>query len=483
MSQEPNEARTKYDVVIVGAGPVGQVQALLLAQRGWRVGIIERWPTPWPLPRACAIDHEALRVLQSLGLGDEVEKLLDKHGGPGRRMALVDADRHELVSDWAPARSDFDWPGHSSFFQPELETLLLNTIADHPLINLVRGWEVESLTSTHDGAIVTASRTKTGDGALVSPDQKLVFEGKYLIGADGANSIVSRYLGGDIHDLGFSFDWLVVDFRPFEPITWDPHIGQLLDPQRPTTFTTAGPNVRRFEFKLLEGEDPDSVNSPEFAWGLLQKWDLGEAQGELVRHAVYRFRGQWTEQWGRGRVLVAGDSAHLMPPFLGQGMCSGLRDAAAIAWRLDLILRGLAPESILESYQSERLPHVQQVITDAVAIGELISITDPGQAAERNQRLLQEGLDGGSGAKGLKLGWRLGPGLQPADDQIAGFLGVQGVVSHSGRMGRFDDVVGGRWQLLATEGDPGCRGPPHLGETRRRRRPCRPRKRNSRRQR
>src|SRR4051794_25299300 len=118
MSLEIDHSNIEFDVVIVGAGPIGQVSSLLLAQLGLSVGVIERWPTPWPLPRACAIDHEALRVIQSLGLGDAVERLLDKHGGPGRRMALVDADHRELASDWAPARSDFGWPGHSSFFQP-----------------------------------------------------------------------------------------------------------------------------------------------------------------------------------------------------------------------------------------------------------------------------------------------------------------------------------------------------------------------------
>lgn len=440
----------RYQVLIVGAGPVGQVASLLLADRGVSVGVVERWPAPWPLPRACAIDHEALRTLQGLGLGPSVEPLLDEHGGPGRRIGILDGQGKLLAEGGLRSRSDFGWAEHSSFFQPELESLLLERIAEHANIDLHRGWQVEGMTLHDDGVSAEARYGRVDESGSWQPgDERALVQAEYVIGADGANSIVRDHIRSGLEDLVFSSDWLVVDFRPDEPPAWDPYVGQRLDPRRPTVFVTAGPTVRRFEFMLLPGESPDEMNRPEAAWELLDDWGFGPHNGKLVRQAVYEFGARWADRWRDGRLLLAGDSAHLMPPFLGQGMCSGLRDATALAWRLDLILSGRAPESLLDTYQEERLPHVRQIITDAVRLGKLICVTDPAAAQERDERLLK------GGQKELHHRWRLGAGLYDGEDPLGGYLGVQGMVTIDGRTGRLDDLTGGhRWQLLSTVGDP-----------------------------
>ena len=198
----------------------------------------------------------------------------------------------------------------------------------------------------------------------------------------------------------------------------------------------------------------EELAHPDTAWQLMAPWGVNRDNARLERHAVYTFRGRWVRQWHRGRVFLAGDAAHLMPPFLGQGLCAGLRDARALTWRLLLVQRGLADRSVLDTYGPERREHVRVIIDEAVAIGRVICETDPGRAAARDEALRAELAD--PAAEVVEPPHpRLGePSITLASGGAEGRLSVQGRVEVEGRVGLYDDVVGGSWQLIGWEHDP-----------------------------
>jgi hypothetical protein len=280
-----------------------------------------------------------------------------------------------------------------------------------------------------------------------------------VVGCDGANSFVRQAMDSQLQDMGFQADWLVVDAVPHDPARWTNEVWQLCDPKRPTTVVAGGPGRRRGEFMLLPGESKEAMNQPEVAWQLLQRWDYTPANATLERHAVYTFRGAAADVWRRGRLMIAGDATHQMPPFAAQGLCAGLRDVAALAWRLDLVLRGLCGDALLDSYGSERLPHVQQIIGFAIELGKIICVTDEAAAAGRDAQMLAMRADPSLGPPPPPMP-RLGTGVRLADDPHAGFVSLQARVVVAGpqgrgsQAGRFDDLVGRGFMLLSAHGDP-----------------------------
>jgi hypothetical protein len=289
-------------------------------------------------------------------------------------------------------------------------------------------------------------------GARNEAGEALEVRARYAVGCDGANSFVRGAIGSAWNDLGFAYDWLVVDVIPHETRVWSPLNWQLCDPARPTTLVSGGPGRRRWEFMRLPHESIEELNDPATAWKLLAAWDVRPDNATLERHAVYTFRACYADLWRRGRVLIAGDAAHLMPPFAGQGMCSGLRDAINLAWKLDLVLGGRAGDALLDSYASERAPHARATIDFSVALGRVICTADPREASERDARMVPAAR-----ATGLTTpppSPAIGPGCWDAACPAAGSLFVQGRVERGGRRGRFDDVVGGGFALVSTQGDP-----------------------------
>ena len=256
-------------------------------------------------------------------------------------------------------------------------------------------------------------------------------------------------LGVPMVDRAFFYDWLIVDVVFDEPRVFDPINMQVCDPARPTTVVSGGPGRRRWEFMALPGESIDELNDEATAWRLLAPWDARPDNARLERHAVYRFQARWVEEWRRGRVLLAGDAAHQTPPFAGQGMCAGLRDAANLAWKLDLVLDGAAPDRLLDAYGLERAPNMQAVIDLAIEMGKVICVADPEEAAARDE-LFRSTYDGSISEVPPFPG--LGGGVVLAGTPAAGELFVQGHVERDGVRGRFDDVVGVGWRLV-TAGD------------------------------
>ncbi len=429
-----------YDVVQIGYGPVSEIMALALGRQGRRVAIFERWRERYPLPRAVCIDHELYRVLSALGMGEQLPAV--SHAGPEYRW--FNADWQELLAiDWR-SESISGGPEVNFVHQPTLEKMFEDRVQASPTVEVNLGWEAIEATQTADYAELKVREIDSGKYRTV--------RARYLIGADGANSLVREAIGSTQEDRGFEADWLVIDVLPNEGVTLDvPAAAQWCNPLRPTTIVPAGVRegryFRRWEFMRLPGESREDLESEAFAWEQLAPW-VNREQATIVRHKVYTFRSLLANTWRKGRMLIAGDAAHVMPPFMGQGMCAGLRDDWNLAWKLGLILDGRADDSLLDSYQRERRPHVSDVIDLSMYLGRIICVPDPAKAAERDAAFLNGTAPPPPPFPSLTDGIL----RRAADGQLqapAGLLAPHGRVRSNGRVGRFDDLVGLGFVLIS----------------------------------
>ena len=339
-------SEARYDVVIAGGGPVGCALSIALSNYGVSHAVVERDWAPFPLPRAVVMDAELHRAFIHHGLGDALSPLLtdmraaDYADVTGTRVTGIDFDGIRLYGGLAPS---------SLFHQPELETLLHSEVMRREA-HIVTG---ASFTGVH----------ATDEVATVSLDDGTVVTGRFVVGCDGASSTIRRSLGLGWLDLGFDQDWLVVDLELFDRSTCGlPEVArQVCDPVRPTTLVSGHRDMYRFEFQLQPGEDPGEMQRPERTWELLAPW-IGPQQARLVRAASYRFHAAVATSMRRGRVFLAGDAAHQMPPFMGQGLNSGLRDIFNLAWKLRWVLSGVADDSLLDTYEAERIEHATAVV-------------------------------------------------------------------------------------------------------------------------
>jgi len=440
---------SEFDVAIVGYGPVGQLLALKLGRAGHRVAVVERWPALFHRPRAVHYDHEIGRVFQGAGVGEAMHAISD-----GAGEAKYFGVKRQLLARFAMSGGNQSgWRFANGFAQPDLETVLDTAVRALPNVEVMRRWEATEIRQDSTGVDLTVHSGALSAGQWLRDGGVKTLRAKFVVGADGANSFVRQNLNTEFTDLGFAFDWLVVNIKWKQGHERELPIEQICDPRRPTTVVPGGPGRRRWEFMLVPGDDPAAMTKPETTWALLAPWDITPDNAILERHAVYTFRAAWAENWRNGRVLVAGDAAHLMPPFLGQGMCSGMRDVATLSWELEMVLAGKQPVSFLDNYTSERLAHVQTIIHGSVAQGKIICISDPAAAAERDARMLAAQSDP-KAAPSMGPRPRLGNGILLQGNPHAGLLGYQGVVEFRGKKGLFDDVVGRGFTLVGTSIDP-----------------------------
>ncbi|AFJ46244.1 bifunctional 3-(3-hydroxy-phenyl)propionate/3-hydroxycinnamic acid hydroxylase [Shimwellia blattae] len=429
-------ARFDADVAIVGAGPTGTLLAILLARQGHQVTLVERWPQPYSRPRAVTFDHEIARILSVLGIDADNDPAIDHHDALYYWRNAAGEDLQ--IVDWQ-STSASGWRVRYWFYQPDLEKRLLGLATGMENIRLIRGWEAHTLHQDENGILLS------GQAAANAATESV--RARYVVGADGANSFVRQALDLPLVDQGFFYDWLILDMKPHQPRQMDPIHWQLCDPQRPTTIVPGGPGRLRWEFMALPGESREELAREDNAWQLLRPWNVTAQNATLERSAVYRFQACLADNWRRGRGMIAGDAAHLMPPFAGEGMCAGLRDAAALSWRLDAILRGVMDERILDSYTSERREHARHYIEFSMYLGRIICITDPQQATLRDQQMQAE-LRATGGTPLPTDQAALGPGAWCSDAPHAGEIAHQGRVRRDDREDRFDEIAGRGWMVI-----------------------------------
>jgi 2-polyprenyl-6-methoxyphenol hydroxylase-like FAD-dependent oxidoreductase len=427
------------DVAIVGAGPVGLVLGIQLAQRGRSVVLVEQWPTPYPLPRAVHFDHEVGRILQSCGIGDEVRATSE----PAEVYEWRNGSGTTLLRFGRVGMASSGWPFSSMFCQPELEAVLEARAGSFPTLEVRRGARVRGIEPHADHVAVETVAVELG------PDRALVertggagsLHARYVVGCDGTNSTVRDLIGVAVDDRGFSYDWLIVDVVLDEPRVFDPINVQICDPGRPTTVVSGGPGRRRWEFMRLPGEHLADMNDETRAWELLEPWDVHPGNARLERHAVYTFGARTAARWQLGRVFLAGDAAHQMPPFAGQGMCAGLRDAVNLAWKLDLVLGGHAGPLLLETYDEERRPNAEAAIQFSMDLGKVICVADVAEAAARDEAMAATHDGSLRDAPPLP---GITSGLVAAGTPLAGELFPQADLGGAW----FDDVHGAGWRLV-----------------------------------
>jgi 3-(3-hydroxy-phenyl)propionate hydroxylase len=305
-------------------------------------------------------DGEVMRIFQAAGLADRIatvvrtsEKGMHFVNGEGRTL---------MIRRGTLGVGPHGWPGNWYFHQPILDGVLREGLRRFDNVRVHLGHEVASVDD---------------------------LDARYVVGCDGARSLVRHAIGSRRVDLGLHQPWLVVDLlcKPDSPRVkaLPDYTVQLCDPARPMTVVSVGGDRRRWEIMLMPGDDPERLTDPDIFWPMMVRW-VGPEDAHLERAAVYTFHSVVQEGWRKGRLLLAGDACHQTPPFLGQGMCAGLRDAANLAWKLATIVKDGAPEALLDTYESERLPHVRTFIELAVKLGAVLQETDREAAARRDRR-------------------------------------------------------------------------------------------------
>jgi len=368
--------QTVFDVAIIGYGPAGATLANLLGQYGLSVLVLEREAEIYPLPRAIHFDGETMRVFETAGLRPQVETI----SRPGLKGMYFNNAAGEtlLIRAGTQERGPHGCATNHYFHQPELEAVLRSGLQRFAQVQVRTRHEVTAIQDGADTATLQVTNLQTQESHTV--------QARYVVGCDGARSMVRKVLGTRMRDLGLHQPWLVFDVRLKTDVPGLPdHTVQHCDPARPMTYCNVTGNRRRWEIMLMPGDDPAQLVQPETLWKLVRKWVTPE-QADIERAVIYTFHSVIAEGWRQGRLMLAGDAAHQTPPFLGQGMCAAIRDVSNLAWKLNAVLRGRADDALLDTYESERSPHVQAFIDLAVKLGDIIQTTDPQAALERDAK-------------------------------------------------------------------------------------------------
>ena len=427
-------ARPDFDVAVIGAGPAGIYLANMLGLGGLRVLIADREVAILQMPRAVHFDGEVMRAFQAAGLADPIAGVAR---ASSQGMHFVSASGQTLMVRRGYAGvGPHGWANNYYVHQPHLEAVLRDGLSRFPAVETRFGHEVRGVVDSGSHVAVSLTDLERGTDDAVTAS--------YVVGCDGARSLIRRTIGSPSEDLGLHQPWLVVDAIVDEGAprvrALPGYTVQLCDPARPMTMVFVGGRRRRWEIMLMPGDDAATIVEPENVWPFLARW-ITPADAELERAAVYTFHSLIASGWRRGRLLLAGDACHQTPPFLGQGMCAGIRDGANLAWKLVAVVRGDADPSLLDTYETERRPHVHAFIKLAVELGATIQATDAARGRERDIEF----------AKGPPRMFdfpqpQLGPGVRIDAPPPVGTIFPQPRLDDGSRL---DDATAGRFALLA----------------------------------
>jgi len=360
-----------YDVAIIGYGPTGVTAANLLGAQGLRVVVIEREPSIYGRARAISTDEEVIRIWQRIGLADRlVQDMLAE-----RPIHFVDRTYRSFM-DFVPASRGSGYPPQMFIYQPALEQVLRDGVDRYPNVEILLERECIRVREDDDGVELTLHHLAGESVATV--------RAAFVIAADGGASATRTQLGIGFDGKTYEDKWVVIDT---EVVTEWPTHDQLrfhCNPKRPAVDCPTPLGHHRWEFPVLPGEDETYLVTDEAVWDLLADQGIGPDQVKPLRAVVYSHHVRFASRWRAGRVFLAGDAAHCMPPWIGQGMAAGVRDAENLCWKLTAVLKGDLPESLLDTYETERQPHVRAVTQRAVFFGKVITERRPLLAALRN---------------------------------------------------------------------------------------------------
>lgn len=446
---------SEFDVVIVGLGPVGAVAANLAGVAGFRTLVVERGDQPYLTPRAIVFDAEIMRIFASIGLAERVAAATRALEG----SIYLGADGKPIRTFRArPRAHELAWHPSNLFYQPELERILREGLTRFPNVTVLREHEITSVRQSDDRCALLVS-----DVRKTSPSSSPVeVQAKFVLACDGASSAIRKSLGIALDDIGFEERWLVLDALVSGAMRWptiyavpeEVRSGRyslmVCDPQRPATLIPGVGRHRRWEYMVMADERDEDVIGEEWLRQQLALW-IDPADVEIVRAAVYRFRALIAQQWRQRNVFLVGDAAHQTPPFYGQGMCHGIRDAAQLLWKLRLVMDGAASPAALDTYQIERMPHVREVIAASVAAGAQVCKLDPIAARARDaefRRIEAERAHAPVAITDIVPPIRQGM-IEPGSGgmRLPEFL----YITPQGKLQRLDELLAGRFAILSLQ--------------------------------
>ncbi len=393
----------EFDVTIVGLGPAGGTLANLLAMHDLSILILDREKSFYPLPRAVHFDDEIMRVFQTIGITKEFLK----HTIINKGTKFVNS-KDKVILDWPRPKkiTDNGWYPSYRFHQPDLEKKLRKKLKNYKKVSIEQNSEVIKIKNSKNHVDITYLNINNHKDYLV--------RSKYVIGCDGANSITRKQMKTKMDNLGFTQKWAVVDLilKKKKNNLPDRTI-QYSNPKQPATYCRNVGRRRRWEFAIKKNHSDKKVLSDNYIWNFLKPW-LNKSEAIIERKTIYTFESAIARKWRKGRVFIAGDAAHLMPPFMGQGMCAGIRDASNLAWKIANCIRNKFDDKLLNTYQSERSLNVKEYIETTMRMGEFVNAVESIQITDNIK----------SDNKGIKsmqsIKPKLGKGLGKLNDKNRG---------------------------------------------------------------
>lgn len=425
-----------YDVAIVGAGPAGAVAANLCGVYGLSAVAFDREPDVYNLPRAVGMWDDVQRILSNADVFEAVLPATCSHTG----AEFVDSTGKRIIGIEIPAGfvTPNGYPVVCGFNQPMFERAVRSCLEKYDDVELRVSHEVLGIEQSEDHVSLTVHDRMNGKTEQV--------RARWLIGCDGASSAVRKSSGIAWENLGYDCDWLVIDVQLKRDVGLSPYMTQLCDPARPTTIIPLPLRMHRWEFQLLDGETKEEMEEPDRVWSLLARW-LTPADADIIRAVVYRFHATIASTFRRNRVFLAGDAAHQTPPFMGQGMCSGVRDVDNLIWKIHHVTRRLAGDALLDTYTEERRPLVVAAVEHSVNTGKLIdAYADMERGGPAPPAELQEYAYGGR----AQLPHQSTGLLAAEESQWIGRLVPQCIVPTAQGPRQLDEVVGLHWAIIST---------------------------------